>query len=82
MRMGNEPIVSHASSDRHRSLAAFFCPASVAQGPLPKVAGCPYSYRSSGDYCIPSKNSKDAFIRTGNSCPNGYRKSGKYCIAN
>ena len=54
----------------------------LAQGPLPKVGGCPYSYRSSGDYCIPSKNSKDAFIRTGNSCPNGYRKSGKYCIAN
>ena len=54
----------------------------LAQGPLPKVGGCPYSYRSSGDYCIPSKTSKDAFIRTGNSCPNGYRKSGKYCIAN
>ena len=53
----------------------------LAQGP-PKVGCCPYSYRSSGDYCIPSKNSKDAFIRTGNSCPNGYRKSGKYCIAN
>ena len=54
----------------------------LAQGPLPKVGGCPYSYRSSGDYCIPSKNSKDAFIRTGNSCPNDYRKSGNYCIAN
>ena len=54
----------------------------LALGLLPKVGGCPYSYRSSGDYCIPSKNSKDAFIRTGNSCPNGYRKSGKYCIAN
>ena len=54
----------------------------LAQGPLPKLSGCPYSYRSSGDYCIPSKNSKDAFIRTGSSCPNGYRKSGKYCIAN
>ena len=54
----------------------------LAQGSLPKLGGCPYSYRSSGDYCIPSKNSKDAFIRTGNSCPNGYRKSGKYCIAN
>jgi len=54
----------------------------LAQGQLPKLGGCPYSYRSSGDYCIPSKNSKDAFIRTGNSCPNGYRKSGKYCIAN
>ena len=54
----------------------------LAQGPLPKLGGCPYSYRSSGDYCMPSKNSKDAFIRTGNSCPNGYRKSGKYCIAN
>ena len=52
----------------------------LAQGPLPKLGGCPYSYRSSGKYCIPS--SKDAFIRTGNSCPNGYRKSGKYCIAN
>ena len=36
----------------------------LAQGPLPKVGGCPYSYRSSGDYCIPGKNSKDAFIRT------------------
>ena len=57
-------------------------PPALAQGPLPKVGGCPYSYRSSGDYCIPSKNSKDAFIRTGNSCPNRYRKSGKYCIAN
>ena len=54
----------------------------LAQDPLPKLGGCPYSYRSSGNYCIPSKNSKDAFIRTGNSCPNGYRKSGKYCIAN
>ena len=54
----------------------------LAQGPLPKLGGCPYSYRSSGDDCIPSKNSKDAFIRTGNSCPTGYRKSGKYCIAN
>ena len=53
-----------------------------AQRPLPKVGGCPYSYRSSGDYCVPSKDSKDAFIRTGNSCPNGYRKTGKYCIAN
>ena len=36
----------------------------LAQGLLPKVGGCPYSYRSSGDYCIPGKNSKDAFIRT------------------
>ena len=27
--MGNEPIVSNASSDRHRSLAAFFFPSSV-----------------------------------------------------
>ena len=54
----------------------------LAQSPLPKVGGCPYSYRASGDYCMPSKNSKEAFIRTGNSCPNGYRKSGKYCIAN
>ena len=47
-----------------------------------RAGGCPYSYRSSGDYCVPSKDSKDAFIRTGNSCPNGYRKTGKYCIAN
>ena len=54
----------------------------LAQRPLQKVGGCPYSYRSSGDYCMPSKSSKDAFIRTGNSCPNSYRKSGKYCIAN
>ena len=54
----------------------------LAQRPLPKVGGCPYSYRSSGDYCMPSKSSKDAFIRTGNSCPNSYRKSGQYCIAN
>ncbi|QNI61587.1 hypothetical protein [Synechococcus sp. TAK9802] len=54
----------------------------LAQAPLPKLGGCPYSYRSSGDYCMPSKNSKDAFIRTGHSCPNRYRKSGKYCIAN
>ena len=29
MRMENEPIVSNASSDRHRSLAAFFFPSSV-----------------------------------------------------
>ena len=54
----------------------------LAQSALPKVGGCPDSYRASGDYCMPSKNSKDAFIRTGNSCPNGYRKSGKYCISN
>ena len=54
----------------------------LAQVPLPKLGGCPYSCRSSGDYCMPSKNSKDGFIRTGYSCPNGYRKSGKYCIAN
>ena len=50
--------------------------------PLTKVGSCPYSYRSSGDNCMPSKSSKDAFIRTGNSCPNSYRKSGRYCIAN
>ena len=54
----------------------------LAQRPLPKVGSCPYSYRSSGDYCMLSKSSKDAFIRTGNSCPNSYRKSGRYCIAN
>ena len=80
--MGTEPIVSHPSSDPHRSLLLSSALPALAQGPLPKVGGCPYSYRSSGDYCIPSKNSKDAFIRTGNSCPNRYRKSGKYCIAN
>ena len=63
-------------------LLASAAPAALAQRAIPKVGGCPYSYRSSGDYCMPSKSSKEAFIRTGNSCPNGYRKSGKYCIAN
>ena len=82
MRMGNEAIVSHASLIPIAALLLSSSRPALAQGQLPKVGGCPYSYRSSGDYCIPSKNSKDAFIRTGNSCPNGYRKSGKYCIAN
>ncbi len=64
------------------ALALSSAPHALAQSPLPKIGGCPYSYRASGDYCMPSKNSKDAFIRTGNSCPSGYRKSGKYCISN
>ena len=64
------------------ALALSSAPHALAQSPLPKIGGCPYSYRASGDYCMPSKNSKEAFIRTGNSCPNGYRKSGKYCISN
>ena len=64
------------------ALALSSAPLALAQSPLPKIGGCPYSYRASGDYCMPSKNSKEAFIRTGNSCPNGYRKSGKYCISN
>ena len=82
MRMGNDPIFSHASLIPISALLLSSSHPALAQGQLPKVGGCPYWYRSSGDYCIPSKNSKDAFIRTGNSCPNGYRKSDKYCIAN
>ena len=33
---------------------------SVSFGPRPAAqgGGCPYSYRSSGDHCIPSKNSR------------------------
>ena len=74
MRMGNKPIVSHASLILITALLLSSSRPALAQGQLPKVGGCPYSYRSSGDYCIPSKNSKHAFIHTGNSCLNGYRK--------
>ena len=65
--MGIEPIVSLASRTTIAALLhSSFRPA-LARGQMRNVGGCPYSYRSFGDYCIPSKNSKDAFIRTGNS---------------
>ena len=74
-------FASYERSDSPRSFAPFGVSPALTQGLLSKADGRPDSYRSSGDYCIPSKNSKDAFNRTGNFCSNGYRKSGQNCIA-
>ena len=75
-------FASYERSNSPRSFAPFGVSPALTQDLLSKVDGSPYSYRLSGDYCIPSKNSKNAFNRTGNSCSNGYRKSGQNYIAN
>ena len=53
--MGNEPIVSHASLIPIAALLLSSSRPALDQGQLPKDGGCPYSYRSSSDYCIPAR---------------------------
>jgi hypothetical protein len=52
--------------------------------PIAKVGkGCPYGYRSSGDYCIPNAKAKHTIIKVGKGCPVGYHEIyKKYCVAN
>ena len=53
-----------------------------AQRVLPKVGFCPSGYSSSSGYCVPRKNARDAFVKTGRFCPSGYHSTGDYCLAN
>ena len=51
--------------------------------PLPKVAGCPLGYYSSGSYCVPSTsgNTRGAIEKSGAGCPLGFYSSGHYCLS-
>jgi hypothetical protein len=46
--------------------------------PVQKVGPCPLGYITSGNYCVPLRDSSNAVMKDGN-CPVGYFTNGNYC---
>lgn len=47
--------------------------------PVAKNGSCPGGYYTSGNYCVPMKNTTRQAVPKVGSCPSGYITSGKYC---
>ncbi len=59
---------------------------STARGqplPQPKPPGgvCPSNYYTSGHYCVPQAQARDAIPKVGPTCPSGWYTSGQFCVS-
>jgi hypothetical protein len=54
--------------------------AANAQTPVVKNGSCPTGYYTSGNYCVPYRNTERPAIPKVGSCPTGYYTSGNYCV--
>ena len=66
-------------------LAALVTSAIAEPLPLPKPPGpggsCPFSYTTSGSFCVPTKGAQDAIPKPPSGvCPFGWTASGSFCL--